>query len=66
LQNIVYEVGKTHAFEPLRAWFGALYEVLLGQSQGPRFGGFVELYGVENSRALIAKAIKGELVRSKG
>ncbi len=66
LQNIVYEVGKTHAFEPLRAWFGALYEVLLGQSQGPRFGGFVELYGVENTRALIAKALKGELVRSKG
>jgi lysyl-tRNA synthetase class 1 len=63
LQNIVYEVGKTHAFEPLRAWFGALYEVLLGQTQGPRFGGFIELYGVENTRALIAKAIKGELVR---
>jgi lysyl-tRNA synthetase class 1 len=62
LQNIVYEVGKAHAFEPLRAWFGALYEVLLGQSQGPRFGGFVQLYGVEQTRALIAKALKGELI----
>ena len=50
LQNIVYAVGKAHAFEPLRAWFSALYEVLLGQSQGPRFGGFIELYGVENTR----------------
>jgi len=63
LQNLVYEVGKTHAFEPLRAWFGALYEVLLGQSQGPRFGGFIELYGVENTRRLIERALKGELVR---
>jgi lysyl-tRNA synthetase class 1 len=62
LQNIVYAVGKAHAFEPLRAWFAALYEVLLGQSQGPRFGGFIQLYGVEQTRALIAKALKGELV----
>jgi lysyl-tRNA synthetase, class I len=62
LQNIVYQVGKTHAFEPLRAWFGALYEVLLGQTQGPRFGGFIQLYGVEQTRALIAKALEGELV----
>jgi lysyl-tRNA synthetase class 1 len=62
LQSIVYAVGKAHAFEPLRAWFSALYEVLLGQSQGPRFGGFVELYGVEQTRALIARALKGELV----
>ena len=50
LQNIVYAVGKAHAFEPLRAWFSALYEVLLGQAQGPRFGGFIELYGVDNTR----------------
>ena len=62
LQSVVYAVGKAHAFEPLRAWFAALYEVLLGQSQGPRFGGFVHLYGVEQTRALIAKALKGELV----
>jgi len=62
LQNIVYAVGKAHAFEPLRTWFAALYEVLLGQTQGPRFGGFVELYGVEETRRLIAKAIRGELV----
>jgi len=66
LQNIVYAVGKAHAFEPLRAWFGALYEVLLGQTQGPRFGGFIELYGVEQTRELIAKAIRGELVDQRG
>jgi lysyl-tRNA synthetase class 1 len=63
LQNIVYEAGKAHGFaDNLRAWFGALYEVLLGQSQGPRFGGFIELYGVENTRRLIDRALKSELV----
>lgn len=55
IQAVVYEVGKAHRFEPLRAWFQALYEVLLGQSQGPRFGSFVELYGIAETRALIAK-----------
>ncbi|MEM6625082.1 MAG: lysine--tRNA ligase [Pseudomonadota bacterium] len=53
LQTLVFEVGKAHEFEPLRDWFKAIYEVLLGQSQGPRFGGFMALYGVEETRALI-------------
>jgi lysyl-tRNA synthetase, class I len=57
IQNVIYEVGKTHGFEPLRSWFQALYEVLLGQSQGPRFGSFVELYGIEETREMIARAI---------
>jgi lysyl-tRNA synthetase class 1 len=50
-------VGKEHGFEPLRDWFTALYEVLLGQTQGPRFGSFVELYGIPETRALIATAL---------
>ncbi len=61
IQNVVYAVGKAHEFENLRDWFRALYEVLLGQSQGPRFGSFVALYGIEETRALIAKALAGEL-----
>jgi lysyl-tRNA synthetase class 1 len=61
IQNEVYAVGKEHGFEPLRAWFQALYQVLLGQSQGPRFGSFVQLYGIDNTRALISKALSGEL-----
>jgi lysyl-tRNA synthetase class 1 len=64
LQNIVFEVGKAAGFEPLRDWFKALYEVLLGQSQGPRFGSFVELYGVAETRALIDKALAGELAKA--
>ena len=57
IQAVVYEVGKAHAFEPLRAWFAALYEVLLGQTQGPRFGSFVELYGIAETRAMIARIL---------
>ena len=53
LQSMVFAVGKDHGFEPLRTWFTALYEVLLGASQGPRFGGFIALYGIEESIALI-------------
>lgn len=65
LQTIVYETGKSHGFaDKLRAWFQAIYEVLLGQSQGPRFGSFIELYGIDETRGLIAKALKGELVTS--
>ena len=61
LQSIVFAIGKTHGFEPLRAWFSGLYEVLLGASQGPRFGGFIALYGIEETRALIAQGLAGEL-----
>jgi lysyl-tRNA synthetase class 1 len=57
IQTEVYAVGKEHGFEPLRDWFTALYEVLLGQTQGPRFGSFVELYGVPETRALIATVL---------
>ncbi len=54
LQSIVYEAGKAHPFANLRDWFKALYEVLFGESQGPRFGSFIKAYGIENTRALIA------------
>ncbi|THH35198.1 lysine--tRNA ligase [Aliishimia ponticola] len=60
LQSIVYAVGRDR-FDPLRDWFKALYQVLLGADQGPRFGGFIALYGVEESIALIDKGLAGEL-----
>ncbi|RVT82626.1 lysine--tRNA ligase [Rhodobacteraceae bacterium CCMM004] len=63
LQSEVFAVGKAHGFEPLRDWFRALYEVLLGASQGPRFGGFVALYGVEETAALIDRALAGDLAQ---
>ena len=61
LQSMVFAVGKEHGFEPLRDWFKALYEVLLGASEGPRFGGFVALYGVGETVALIERGLAGDL-----
>ena len=77
LQGVLYDVGRAvpryqdsaaKGATPDKpgvsnAWFGAIYQVLLGEERGPRFGSFIELYGVENTRALIAKALKGELVK---
>jgi len=60
LQAIVYEVGKAHGFENLREWFQALYEVLLGQSSGPRMGSFVALYGVDETTALLDRVLSGD------
>ncbi len=73
LQGAVYEVGRTHFPDPNKpnkdgtpgvsvTWFSALYQILLGEEKGPRFGSFVELYGVPETRALIAKARAGDLV----
>ncbi len=58
IQNEIYEIGKRHGFEPLRAWFQALYEILLGATQGPRMGTFIALYGTANARRLIGEALK--------
>ncbi len=60
IQTEIYEVGKRHGFANLRDWFKALYEVLLGQSQGPRMGSFIALYGARETAALMRRALAGE------
>ena len=57
IQNAVFEVGKRHPFPDLRTWFASLYQILLGQQEGPRFGGFVALYGIPETIALIDSAL---------
>jgi lysyl-tRNA synthetase class 1 len=42
-------------------WFSTLYQVLLGQERGPRFGSFVAIYGIPETRALIKRALSGGL-----
>ena len=61
LQSLVFACGRER-FDPLRDWFKAIYEVLLGASQGPRFGGFIALYGVAETAALIEAALAGDLL----
>jgi lysyl-tRNA synthetase class 1 len=60
LQSLVFACGRER-FDPMRDWFTALYEVLLGASQGPRFGGFIALYGVKETVQLIDDALAGKL-----
>jgi lysyl-tRNA synthetase class 1 len=59
VQTVVYEVGKTHDFEPLRDWFKAIYEVAMGQTQGPRFGSFAALFGCQETAVLLRRAVDG-------
>lgn len=61
IQTEVYEVGKRHPFPDLKTWFQALYEILLGQSRGPRMGSFIALYGRMETARLIRQALAGEL-----
>ena len=62
IQSAIYDAGNSHEFANLRDWFRALYEILLGQPQGPRMGNFIALYGLERSIALIEKVLAGEKV----
>jgi lysyl-tRNA synthetase class 1 len=43
------------------AFFQMIYQVLIGQERGPRFGSFAALYGIAETRALIEKALAGQL-----
>ena len=49
---------EAYGFATLRDWFKALYETLLGSAQGPRMGSFIALYGVPETRKLIAQALE--------
>ncbi|MEM1287647.1 MAG: lysine--tRNA ligase [Pseudomonadota bacterium] len=72
IQDAVYDVGRSRFPDPNKkgpnggpgvslGWFAALYQILLGEEKGPRFGSFVELYGVPETRKLIAQALAGDL-----
>ncbi|MGL4324315.1 MAG: lysine--tRNA ligase, partial [Beijerinckiaceae bacterium] len=75
VQEKIYDVGRSvPRYQDLKAkgatperpgvsgdWFNAIYQILLGEARGPRFGSFAALYGVGNTRALIQKALSGAL-----
>jgi lysyl-tRNA synthetase class 1 len=79
LQGLIYDVGRSiPRYQDFNAkgatpdkpgvsnaWFNAIYSVLLGEERGPRFGSFVALYGVENTRRLIERALAGELAANR-
>jgi lysyl-tRNA synthetase class 1 len=71
IQDVVYEVGRREPFLDKTGkskgkdgkpgvsleWFNMLYQVLLGQEKGPRFGSFVAVYGIDNTIAMIDGAL---------
>ena len=63
IQSIVFKVGKENGYENLREWFSCLYETALGQSSGPRMGGFIKLYGINKSIKLLEDVLNGNLVK---
>ena len=66
LQTEVFSAGKENGYpkEELREWFQAIYQVLLGQDQGPRFGTFIQLYGVQATIGLIQEALAGKFAKA--
>ena len=72
IQDVVYEIGRREPFLDHKKkakdgkpgvsleWFNLLYQVLLGQEKGPRFGSFVAVYGLQNT----VEMIDGALARS--
>lgn len=76
IQNVLLDIGRmTERYQDHSkkspdggpgvsvSFFQMLYEVLIGQERGPRFGSFIALYGIDETRALIAAALTGKLVR---
>ena len=69
IQDVVYEIGRREPFLDAKKkgkdgkpgvsldWFNMLYQVLLGQEKGPRFGSFVAVYGVKNTVDMIDGAL---------
>lgn len=63
IQNLIYAIGTNAEYENLRDFFKDIYQILLGQEEGPRLGSFFKLYGIENSIKLIEEKIeKADLV----
>jgi lysyl-tRNA synthetase class 1 len=71
IQEVVYEIGRREPFLDRSGkiktkdgkpgvsleWFNMLYQVLLGQEKGPRFGSFVAVYGIDNTVGMIDGAL---------
>tara|TARA_B100000029_G_scaffold449945_1_gene473566 strand:- start:3818 stop:5419 length:1602 start_codon:yes stop_codon:yes gene_type:complete len=65
IQTILYSIGKKQNYSDLRDWFKALYEILLGQKEGPRMGSFIALYGITETIDLIHRILSGKTPSSK-
>ena len=53
IQTKIYDIGMSLEYKSLKEWFGAFYEVILGQKQGPRLGSFIKFYGIKKTVLLL-------------
>lgn len=58
IQNKIYEIGMLSGYENLRDYFRELYQILLGQTDGPRLGSFIKLFGIQETKKLIEEKMK--------
>ena len=49
IQTEIYQIGKDYKFENLRDWFKLIYQALFGKDDGPRFGTFISIYGIDKT-----------------
>jgi len=63
IQSLVFSIGKELEYENLRDWFKGLYQTVLGQSEGPRMGSFIKLYGIKSTIQLLENVLEGKLVK---
>src|SRR6056300_658938 len=63
IQSLVFSIGKKLEYENLRDWFKGLYQTVLGQSEGPRMGSFIKLYGIKSTIQLLENVLEGKLVK---
>ncbi|AFE50032.1 lysine--tRNA ligase [Rickettsia prowazekii] len=57
IQKAIYDIGMKSGYENLRYYFKDLYQILLGQNEGPRLGTFIKLYGVEETKKLVEEKL---------
>ena len=62
IQNKIFSIGKELKYENLKDWFLGLYETVLGQSNGPRMGGFIKLFGIKSTISLLNEVLEGSLI----
>ena len=79
IQDVVLDVGRSFEryLDPSRKspdggpgvsgeWFNAFYRIVLGEERGPRLGSFIALYGIDETRALVGRALAGEFLKADG
>ncbi len=62
IQTLVFSVGKELKFNNLKDWFAGLYETVLGQSNGPKMGGFIKLFGIKETISLLNEVLEEKFV----